>query len=67
MNAEKDRAFGLVTSREELVLRRRLLFRLLKDFDFARPRLPGELITSPLARDQAAFGRAAVAEPSAAR
>ena len=53
MNALNDRAFGLVTSREELVLRRRLLFRLLKDFDFAAPRLHGELITSPVAPDQA--------------
>lgn len=56
MNALNDRSFGLVTSREELVLRRRLLFRLLKDFDFSTPEFHGEMITPPAAPDQAALG-----------
>lgn len=52
MNAMVDRGFGLATSQEELVLRRRLLFRLLRDFDFNAPRFHGEMITAPASPDQ---------------
>ena len=36
--------------REELQLRRKLLFRILKSFDFDKPLLKYELITAPVAR-----------------
>lgn len=52
MNAMMERDFGLVTTREELLLRRRLLFRLLRDFDFARPVFNGEMITPPALPEQ---------------
>jgi len=48
MNAITGQGFCLVASQEELLLRRRLLFRLLRDFDFAVPSVTGETIT-PLA------------------
>lgn len=51
-----DFGLGLATSHEERVLRRRLLFRLLKDFDFAAPQFHGELITPPTAPDQDVVG-----------
>jgi len=47
-----ERAFGLVASHEELALRRRLLFRLLRGFDFDAPRFSGEMITDPATADQ---------------
>jgi hypothetical protein len=33
---------------EEMALRRRLLFRLLRRFDFDRPELRGEMISTPV-------------------
>ena len=42
--------FVFASSPEEVALRRKLLFRLLRDFDFARPRLKGEFITDPIRR-----------------
>lgn len=45
-----ERGFALASSPEEVALRRKLLFRLLRDFDFARPRLKGEFITDPIRR-----------------
>jgi len=53
MNAMTDREFGLTTTREELALRRRLLFWLLKGFDFNAPNLRGEMITPPIGYDPA--------------
>jgi len=50
--SKMERAFGLVSSREELVLRRRLLFRLLRAFDFDAPQFHGELITDPATSEQ---------------
>lgn len=40
--------FVFASSPEEVALRRKLLFRLLRDFDFARPRLKGEFISEPI-------------------
>ena len=36
---------------DELRLRRRLLFRLLKDFDFDAPEFQGEMISEPMGLD----------------
>lgn len=55
MNAMTDREFGLAMTREELVLRRRLLFWLLKGFDFNAPVLQGEAITPLIGRGQDAL------------
>lgn len=52
MNAMTGRGLGLVASREELLLRRMLLFRLLREFDFNAPVFHGEMITEPTSRDQ---------------
>ncbi|MGR3762010.1 hypothetical protein ACUXV3_18080 [Roseobacteraceae bacterium NS-SX3] len=53
-------------AREETVLRRRLLFRLLRRFDFAAPVHRGEMITEPVPRGLiAAEYRAAAAAGSA--
>ncbi len=43
-----DEAFALASSLEEVALRRRLLFRLLRDFDFAKPEIRGEMISDPV-------------------
>jgi hypothetical protein len=51
MNAMRDRDFGLATTREELLLRRRLLFRLLRGFDFNAPEFHGEMISDPFTGD----------------
>ena len=48
MAATTERGFALASSPEEVALRRKLLFRLLRDFDFARPRLKGEFISEPI-------------------
>lgn len=53
MAATKDNGIGLASSPEEVALRRRLLFRLLRDFDFTRPRLKGEFISDPVYADTA--------------
>lgn len=50
MAATTERGFALASSPEEVALRRKLLFRLLRDFDFARPKLKGEFITDPVQR-----------------
>lgn len=47
-DAVTSAAYDLALSQEEVVLRRKLLFRLLRDFDFARPRLRGEFISDPV-------------------
>lgn len=47
-----EQSFGLVTVHEERALRLRLLFRLLRDFDFNAPRFHGEAITEPTRPDQ---------------
>ncbi|GKY87441.1 hypothetical protein [Sinisalibacter aestuarii] len=47
-----EHSFGLVTAYEERALRLRLLFRLLRDFDFNAPRFQGEMITDPACPDQ---------------
>ena len=44
-----EEGFALASSPEEVALRRKLLFRLLRDFDFARPRAHGALISEPIA------------------
>ena len=49
MAATTDEGFALASSLEEVALRRKLLFRLLRDFDFARPEIQGELISEPIA------------------
>lgn len=43
-----EEGFALASSLEEVALRRRLLFRLLRDFDFAKPEIRGELISDPV-------------------
>lgn len=48
MAATTDAEFALASSLEEVALRRKLLFRLLRDFDFARPQIQGELISDPV-------------------
>ena len=48
MDVATDGGFALASSPEEVALRRKLLFRLLRDFDFARPRLKGEFISDPV-------------------
>ena len=48
MTAWTEESFALASSTEEVALRRRLLFRLLRDFDFARPVFHGELISEPI-------------------
>lgn len=50
--------------KEETALRRRLLFRLLRRFDFDRPQMRGEMISAPvpeslMASDYAGAGRGA--------
>ncbi|PIE07525.1 MAG: hypothetical protein CSA74_06875 [Rhodobacterales bacterium] len=40
--------FGLASSMEEVALRRKLLFRLLRSFDFSHPELHSELIADML-------------------
>ncbi len=47
-----ERGFGLQATAEELQLRRRLLFRLLRDFDFEAPVFHGEMITDPFIPDR---------------
>jgi len=54
MEVATDRAFALASSPEEVALRRKLLFRLLRDFDFARPRLKGEFISDPVPSESVA-------------
>ena len=54
MAASEDGGFALASSLEEVALRRRLLFRLLRDFDFARPEIHGELISEPRQPDRIA-------------
>jgi len=49
MAATTDEGFALDSGLEEVALRRKLLFRLLRDFDFARPKIRGELISDPVA------------------
>jgi len=44
--------FALASSPEEVALRRKLLFRLLRDFDFSRPRVKGEFISDPVPPDR---------------
>ncbi len=46
--ASNDKAYALASTPEEVELRRKLLFRLLRDFDFSRPRLKGEFISDPV-------------------
>lgn len=48
MGLATERGFALASSPEEVALRRKLLFRLLRDFDFARPRVKGEFISDPV-------------------
>ena len=48
MEAITDAGFALASSQEEVALRRKLLFRLLRDFDFSRPIHSGEMITDPV-------------------
>lgn len=57
MTASIEEGFGLASSSEEVALRRRLLFRLLRDFDFARPVFHGELISEPYTPGQHGRGR----------
>lgn len=52
MNAVTDLGFGWASPGEERALRRRLLFRLLKSFDFDAPELIGERITPLATPDQ---------------
>ncbi len=40
--------FALASNLEEVMLRRKLLFRLLRDFDFSHPEIHGEMISDPL-------------------
>jgi hypothetical protein len=47
-----EQDFGLEATREERALRLRLLFRLLRDFNFNAPRFHGEMISDPVATDQ---------------
>ncbi len=47
-----DEGFALASNLEEVALRRKLLFRLLRDFDFAKPKIRGEMITDPIAWDR---------------
>ena len=54
MEVATEQGFALASSQEEVALRRRLLFRLLRDFDFSRPRLKGEFITDPVHAGSAA-------------
>jgi hypothetical protein len=54
MEVATDRGFALASSPEEVALRRKLLFRLLRDFDFSRPRLKGEFISDPVPSDSGA-------------
>lgn len=48
MDMATERGFALASSPEEVALRRKLLFRLLRDFDFSRPRVKGEFISDPV-------------------
>jgi len=48
MAAMTDENFGLASSLEEVALRRKLLFRLLRDFDFSKPKIAGEMISDPV-------------------
>lgn len=50
MAATIEGGFALASSPEEVALRRKLLFRLLRDFDFARPKMKSEFITDPIRR-----------------
>ena len=43
-----NEGFALASSLEEVALRRKLLFRLLRDFDFSRPEIHGEMISDPV-------------------
>lgn len=47
MAATDGEGFALASSIEEVVLRRRLLFRLLRDFDFQAPAFAGEPLYDP--------------------
>lgn len=58
MGVATERGFALASSPEEVALRRKLLFRLLRDFDFSRPRLKGEFITDPVHSASAARANA---------
>lgn len=46
--------YPLATTQEERILRVRLLFRLLRGFDFNAPAFHGEMITPPLPEGQRA-------------
>lgn len=54
MVATTDEGFALASSLEEVALRRKLLFRLLRDFDFAKPEIHGEMISDPVGPNRSA-------------
>lgn len=49
MTATDGEGFALASSMEEVALRRRLLFRLLRNFDFQSPAFAGETLYDPTA------------------